>query len=62
LIDDARRSQLPGLLMSLNMPIETRGGFDFTAADCIGWMRDAGFSDFRVMALAGPHSAVIATK
>lgn len=62
LIDDARRTHLPGLLMSLNMLIETRGGFDFTGADCIGWMRDAGFSDCRVIPLAGPHSAVIATK
>ncbi len=47
LIDDERRTNLPGLLMSLNMLIETRGGFDFTAADCIGWMRDAGFSKAR---------------
>jgi len=62
LIDDARRAHLPGLLMSLNMLIETRGGFDFTGADCIGWMRDGGFSDCRVVPLAGPHSAVIATK
>jgi hypothetical protein len=46
LIDDARRTHLPGLLMSLNMLIETRGGFDFTGADCMGWMRDAGFSDY----------------
>jgi O-methyltransferase domain/Dimerisation domain len=62
LIDDARRDHLPGLLMSLNMLIETRGGFDFTGADCIGWMRDAGFADCRVVPLVGPHSAVIATK
>ena len=62
LIDDARKAHLPGLLMSLNMLIETRGGFDFTDADCIGWMRDAGFSDCRVVPLVGPHSAVIATK
>ena len=48
--------------MSLNMLIETRGGFDYTGADCIGWMRDAGFSTFRVVPLAGPHSAVIAAK
>jgi hypothetical protein len=62
LIDDERRTHLPGLLMSLNMLIETRGGFDYTGADCIGWMRDAGFADCRVMPLTGPHSAVIATK
>jgi hypothetical protein len=62
LIDDERRAHLPGLLMSLNMLIETRGGFDFSGADCIRWMRDAGFSDARVMPLVGAHSAVIGTK
>jgi hypothetical protein len=62
LIDDERRTHLPGLLMSLNMLIETRGGFDFTGADCVGWMRDAGFSATRVIPLAGPHSAVIGTR
>lgn len=62
LIDDARRTHLPGLLMSLNMLIETRGGFDFTAADCIGWMREAGFADARAMPLAGPHGAVVGVK
>jgi len=62
LIDDDRRVHVPGLLMSLNMLIETRGGFDYTGADCIGWMNEAGFSDTRVVPLAGPHSAVIATK
>jgi hypothetical protein len=62
LIDDERRVHVPGLLTSLNMLIETRGGFDYTGADCIGWMKEAGFSDTRVVPLAGPHSAVIATK
>ena len=62
LIDDARQVHLPGLLMSLNMLIETRGGFDFSGADCISWMREAGFSDARVSPLVGAYSAVIATK
>jgi len=62
MIDDARRSHVPGLLMSLNMLIETRGGFDYTCADCIGWTRDAGFADSHAVRLVGPHSAVIATK
>ena len=62
LIDDERRTHLPGLLMSLNMLIETRGGFDYTGADCIGWMRDAGFAEARVVPLTTTHSAVIATK
>lgn len=62
LIDDDRRTHLPGLLMSLNMLIETRGGFDYTGADCMGWMREAGFTNCHVVPLTGPHSAVIATK
>ena len=62
LIDDERRTQLPGLLMSLNMLIETRGGFDFTGKDCIGWMREVGFSSARTVRLTGPNTAVIGTK
>ena len=34
IIDDERRENAFGLLMSLNMLIETRGGFDYTGADC----------------------------
>jgi hypothetical protein len=62
LIDDERRENAFGLLMSLNMLIETQGGFDFTGADCQGWMREAGFSQTRVEPLTGPDSMVIAIK
>ncbi|HYG34137.1 MAG TPA: methyltransferase [Clostridia bacterium] len=62
LIDDDRRHNAFGLLMSLNMLIETKGGFDFTGADCIGWMREAGFRDMRVEHLVGPDSMVIGIK
>jgi hypothetical protein len=48
LIDDERRRNVFGLLMSLNMLIETPGGFDYTGADCSGWMREAGFRQPRV--------------
>ena len=47
---------------SLNMLIETPGGFDYTGADCAGWMRAAGFSSTRVEPLVGPDSMVIAIK
>ena len=60
--DDVRRENAFGLLMSLNMLIETRGGFDFTAADCMGWMREAGFRGTRAEHLAGPDSMVIGVK
>jgi uncharacterized protein YijF (DUF1287 family) len=62
MIDDERRSNAYGLLMSLNMLIETRGGFDYTGADCIGWMREAGFREGRVEHLAGPYSMAVGTK
>ena len=62
LIDDDRRTSAAGLLMSLNMLIETPGGFDYTGADCVGWMRDAGFKDARVEHLAGSESMVIGIK
>jgi hypothetical protein len=48
--------------MSLNMLIETRGGFDYTGADCCRWMKDAGFKKARVEHLSGPESMVIGYK
>ena len=42
IIDDERSKNAFGLMMSLNMLIETPGGFDYTGADCTGWMREAG--------------------
>ena len=44
IIDDDRSKNAFGLMMSLNMLIETPGGFDYTGADCAGWMKEAGFS------------------
>jgi hypothetical protein len=62
LIDDDRRTNTLGLLMSLNMLIETPGGFDYTGADCSEWMREAGFRQTRVEHLVGPDSMVIGFK
>jgi hypothetical protein len=62
IIDDDRRENAFGLLMSLNMLIETPGGFDFTGADCQGWMADAGFRETYVQHLVGPTSMVVGTK
>lgn len=62
LIDDDRRRNAMGLLMSLNMLIETPGGFDYTGADCQGWMRDSGFRETRVEHLVGPESMVVGLK
>lgn len=62
LIDDARKQNAFGLLMSLNMLIETHGGFDFTGADCRTWMKDAGFKRTQVARLAGPDGMVVGYK
>ena len=62
IIDDDRSKNAFGLLMSLNMLIETEHGFDYTAADCMAWMTDAGFSRTRSEHLVGPDSMVIGVK
>lgn len=62
MIDDARESNVQGLLMSLTMLIETRGGFDYTAADCIGWMMDAGFQACYRERLTGADAMVVGFK
>ncbi|SEL50340.1 methyltransferase [Nitrosovibrio tenuis] len=62
IIDDDRSKNAFGLMMSLNMLIETPGGFDYTGADCTGWMKEAGFSAAHVEQLVGPDSMVIGIK
>jgi hypothetical protein len=62
LIDDERRSNLGGLLMSLNMLIETRDGYDYTGAQGKAWMREAGFRETYVEPLTGPDAMVVGIK
>jgi hypothetical protein len=62
IIDDDRSKNAFGLMMSLNMLIETPGGFDYTGSDCASWMKEAGFSATRVEHLVGPDSMVVAIK
>jgi hypothetical protein len=62
LIDDARRENAFGLLMSLNMLIEFGEAFDYSGADFRGWCAEAGFQRFETIHLAGPSSAAIAYK
>lgn len=62
LIDDARRENAFGLLMSLNMLIESGDAFDYTNADFCEWCSEAGFKHFEVINLVGPTSAAIAYK
>ena len=54
MIDDERRQNAFGLLMSLNMLIETADGFDYTGADCVARRKEAGFLETRVEPLGGP--------
>ncbi|WP_115461156.1 methyltransferase [Winogradskyella aurantiaca] len=62
IIDNDRKNNAFGLMMSLNMAIETNEGFDFTAADFDQWAKDVGFKQTSIMPLTGPSSAVIAIK
>jgi hypothetical protein len=62
LIDDERRENAFGLLMSLNMLIETPGGFDYTGTDCRSWMSDVGFRETYVEHLVGPDFMVVGIK
>ena len=59
IIDDDRRANAFGLLMSLNMLIERPLGFDYTGADCRAWLADAGFRESYVEHLVGPDSMVV---
>jgi precorrin-6B methylase 2 len=61
-IDNERRQNAFGLMMSLNMLIEVGDGFDFTAAQFDNWAREAGFHKTTQIPLTGPTSAVIAWK
>ena len=62
IIDDARRENVFGLLMSLNMLIEFGEAFDFSGADFRGWCGQVGFKRFDVVHLSGPCSAAVAYK
>jgi hypothetical protein len=62
IIDNDRRTNTFGLLMSLNMLIETQSGFDYTASDCRSWMADTGFRDTYAEPLTGPDSMVVGIK
>ncbi len=62
IIDDNRCENTFGLLMSLNMLIETPGGFDYTGADCIKWMSSVGFQKLKQEHLTGTESMIFGIK
>lgn len=61
-IDDDRRENAMGLLMSLNMLLETAGGGEYTGADCTGWMREIGFTEVSITPLPTSHSMIVGIK
>jgi hypothetical protein len=62
IIDDARRQNAFGLMMSLNMLIEFGVAFDYTGADFTRWCGEVGFKRTEIIPLAGPSSAAVAYK
>ena len=62
IIDDARRDRVHSLLASLNMLLQTKGGSEFTGAECARWMEKTGFASTFVVPLGSFYSAVIAKK
>lgn len=62
IIDDNRQENTFGLLMSLNMLIETDSGYDYTLSEFKKWAEEAGFKDVQKMPLTGPSSALVAIK
>ncbi len=62
IIDTDRNHNAFGMMMSLNMLIETGTGFDFSLEDFTKWAVAAGFASTKLLHLAGPSSAAIATK
>jgi cyclopropane fatty-acyl-phospholipid synthase-like methyltransferase len=62
IIDEERKQNVFGMMMSLNMLIETGTGFDYTFADFNKWVKNAGFKTTALIQLNGPSSAAIAYK
>jgi hypothetical protein len=62
IIDDERRKNVFGMMMSLNMLVQTAKGFDYTFADFNQWTKAVGFSRTELIPLAGAASAAVAYK
>ena len=62
IIDDERKENVFGMMMSLNMLIETGNGYNFSFADFNKWTKKIGFKSTALLPLSGPTSAAIAYK
>lgn len=62
IIDDDRRENTFGLLMSLNMLVHYGDAFDYTGEQFESWAEEAGFENVQIRHLNGPTSMAIAHK
>ncbi|WKN31956.1 methyltransferase [Porifericola rhodea] len=62
ILDNERKENTFGLLMSLNMLIESDSGFNYTQDQFKQWTSEAGFNRVEFFPLGGPVSAGIAYK
>lgn len=62
MIDDERRHNTYGLMLSLNMLIDTEGGSEYTVTDATQWLQAAGFAEVSARPLIGGYTAIYATK
>jgi hypothetical protein len=62
ILDDERKANSAGLLISLTMLIETHEGYDFTFGEFTSCAQEIGFRKTSLMPLTGPTSAAIAVK
>jgi hypothetical protein len=62
IIDDERRENTMGLMMSLNMLVYYGDAFDYTGEQFMTWAEEAGFDDVQIQHLNGPASMGIAHK
>ncbi|HLY55604.1 MAG TPA: methyltransferase [Stellaceae bacterium] len=62
LVDPDRRGPPLGLIFAVNMLINTDHGSTWSAAEIGGWLREAGFTDVRSLAVPAPSPLILATK
>jgi hypothetical protein len=62
LIDNERRTNAAALLSSLNQLLVSPGGFDFTGAECTGWMQESGFRNLSVEPLTTEEAMIVGFK
>jgi hypothetical protein len=62
LVDDDRKESKAGLLGSLNTLVMTENGFDYSASECFGWMKETGFERVWAEPLTADQSMVVGVK